>query len=281
MQMKRSADARFVAHGPSWVHGRMLFSMLAALLLLPTALCAQGGSKSDRVLYPLPPPIPLLIGIEGGYGSWDNKGFFSVGDGGFSSCATFGDGKGKGVTFGVKSMLYLNTWFFISPRVRYEPRSGRFLTTVPGDPVRGENDSITMIKEEAQADATFGAAVFDLTIGVEFFRTGIYVFGGGSGGVLLDGFYDYRQRIVSPTNFVYSDTRTTEKLLVKGRSFPTYQKTTMDLRGGLGYIFRIGKVALNPEVFYSKPMTDVFGAPESMKQTGMLGTFSIMYNLGD
>lgn len=257
--------------------------LLAALLLAshlagPSAL-AQGGRPTDGVLYPQPDPLLMYVGLEAGYGWWDNKGSFTVSDGS-QTCTAFEDGKGKGFTFGAKAMLYLNSWLFVSPRVRYEPRSGSFMTTLPGEPIRGANDSITTINEDGIVDATFAAATLDVTLGVEFFRTGIYLFGGASGSMLLDGFYDYSTKVTSPSEFIYTDNGGKQHKLVSARSFEGYQSTAFDLRGGLGYLFRIDRLAINPEVFYSSPLTSALAQPDEMKQTGIVATLGIMYNIG-
>jgi hypothetical protein len=258
--------------------------LLAALVLFGvlapgSRMLAQGGRPTDNVLYPQPDPIPFLIGPEIGYGWWDNKGGFTVTDGNMA-CTAFNNGKGKGMTFGAKAFIYLNSWFFISPRIRYEARSGSFMTNLPGEPVRDASDSVVTLSEEGIVDATFAAATLDGTIGVEFFQTGIYIFGGGSASFLLDGFYDYSTRVTGPSAFTYSDTRSDRHKLVSGRSFAGYEKTAFDLRGGLGYIFRIDRLAINPEVFYSSPLTSALSPPDELKQTGIVATLGIMYNIG-
>jgi hypothetical protein len=265
------------ARDRAWM--RMLLVAAAACLAWQPHALAQGGRATDNVLFPQPDPIPLLVGPEIGYGWWDNKGGFTVADGNMA-CTAFQDGKGKGVTVGAKALIYLNSWFFISPRVRYEARSGTFKTDLPGEPVRDASDSIVTLHEEGSVDATFAAATLDGTIGVEFFRTGIYIFGGGSASLLLDGFYNYSTRVVGPADFTYNDTRGTEHTLVTGRSFASYRKTAFDLRGGLGYLFRINRLAINPEIFYSSPLTSALAQPDELKQTGIVATFSIMYNIG-
>src|SRR3954470_15145986 len=165
--------------GHASLPARLRMPAVAALLVAAGLLCgaqasAQGGRSTDNVLYPQPDPIPLLIGPEVGYGWWDNKGGFTVADGNMA-CTAFRDGKGKGITIGAKAMIYLNSWFFFSPRVRYEARSGSFTTNLPGEPVRDASDSVVTLNEEGIVDATFAAATFDGTIGVEFFQSGIYI----------------------------------------------------------------------------------------------------------
>jgi hypothetical protein len=261
----------------SW---RRLASVAAvALLVAAGSARAQGGRATDNVLYPQPDPVPLLIGPEVGYGWWDNKGGFTVSDGNMA-CTALRDGKGKGITAGAKAFIYLNSWFFISPRLRYEARSGSFKTSLQGEPVRNAADSVVTLNEEGIVDATFAAATLDGTIGVEFFQTGIYLFGGGSASLLLDGYYDYSTHVLSPGEFTYNDTRSGQHTLVSGRSFTGYKSTAFDLRAGLGYIFRVDRLAFNPEVFYSSPLTSALEAPDELKQTGIIATFSIMYNIG-
>ncbi len=254
------------------------------VLMLPVfapQLYAQGGHAKDNVLFPKPIPIPFYIGLEAGYGNWTDKGYFGVGDGTYAPCALFDNGSGHGYTFGAKAMYYFNTWLFLSPRVRYEGRPGTFKTTLPGDPVRDANDSIVTLRENGEVRANFATCAADLNVGVEFFKTGIYVFGGGSGGLLLDGYYDYYQSIADGQAFTYGDSKGTSHKLISGRSFPTYKRTTFALRGGAGFLLKIGRVIVNPEFFYSSPLNSVLGSPEEMKQTGIVGTMGIMYNFGD
>ena len=253
------------------------------LLLVVAAVCggfshayAQGGRQSDGVLYPQPDPPPLMFGPEIGYGWWENKGSFMVPDGN-RACSEFTDGSGEGITYGAKGMIYLNSWFFISPRVRFEARSGTFMADLPGEPVRDRTNEIVTLEQEGQVDATMAAVAADLTVGVEFFRTGIYLFGGGSASFLLDGFYDYSERVKGPTGFTYADTRSITHKLVSGYSFPGYENTTFDLRGGLGYVLRLEPFAFNPEVFYSYPLTSALAKPDELKQTGIIGTFGVLY----
>jgi hypothetical protein len=256
---------------PGW--GVALLLGLLALVAVGADLRAQGGRDDDNVLYPQPEPPPILAGVEAGYGSWKNKGFFSVNDGKFS-CTTFDNGDGKGPTFGAKAMIYVNRWLFFSPRVRMEARSGKFLSPLAGEPARNAANEVVTIEQEAQVDATMSTVSFDGTVGVEFF--GLYVFGGGSAGMLLDGSYNYTERMKGG-GFTYADTRTSEHQLVTGRRFDHYQKSVFDLRAGAGYLFRIGRFALNPEFFYSSPLTSALGQPDEMRQTGMVGTFGLLY----
>lgn len=259
---------------------RIVLATLVLVLVCIGDARAQGGAKNDNVLYPHPEPIPLYVGPEAGIGNWTHKGGFTVPDGPFS-CAAFNDGSGRGITLGLKSFIYLNRWFFISPRLRREPRPAQFTTDLEGEPVRLPNDSIAILPERGTVDASFGAVTLDVTVGVEFFKTGLYLFGGAGGSYLMDGVYDYSEEIVAPSPFVYSDLGRTSHTLVSGRSFPTYQKTSFDLRGGAGFILRIGRLAFNPEVFLTRPMTAVMASPDEIRQQGIIGTFSIMYNLGN
>ncbi|MBX7216194.1 MAG: outer membrane beta-barrel protein [Candidatus Kapabacteria bacterium] len=248
-------------------------------LVLAVAAQAQGGRRTDILLYQRP-ILPLFVGIEGGYGQWTNEASFTVTDSKLP-CALFTNGEGAGPVGGVKGMLYFNRWFFFSPRIRYETRSGTFLTPLPDEPVRDEANAIVQLSQEAQVDATMATFTFDPLVGIEIARTGLYLCGGPSASLLLDGSYDYTERIKSPSRFTYVATGTTEQGLVDGASFQQYQQFAFDLRGGAGFILRIGKFGLNPEVFYSFPLTSALASPDKLKQTGIVGTFSILYNLGE
>ena len=39
--------------------------------------------------------------------------------------------------------------------------------------------------------------------------------------------------------------------------------------------------AVNVEALYSYPLTSVFESPDLLKQQGVIGTLSILYNIGD
>ncbi len=258
-------------------------AMLAALALIPAlhpSALAQGGTKYDNVLYPKPIPIPLWAGFEGGYGRWSDKGSFSISDGA-TTCASFNDGVGYGITAGAKAMIYFNRWIFLSPRIRYEPRPVTFTTSLPGTPVRGANDSIITLQEEGYVDARFAALTGELTVGVELFGTGLYLIGGGGASYMLGGRYDYSEQIIGPQPYTYNDTRSAGHELLSDVPFSTYQGFAFDVRGGGGFLLRIGRLAFNPEVIVNHPLTSILDRPEEMKQTGLLGTFSIMYNIGD
>lgn len=252
---------------------------LVLACVLVVAAQAQGGRRTDVLLYQRP-ILPLFVGIEGGYGRWTNEASFTVSDSKLP-CALFTDGEGSGPLGGVKAVIYFNRWFFFSPRARYETRSGTFLTPLPDEPVRDETNAIVQLSQEAQVDATMATFTFDPLVGIEIARTGFYLCGGPSVSLLLDGTYDYTERIKSPSRFTYVATGTTEQSLVAGRSFENYQQLAFDLRGGTGFILRLGKFGLNPEVFYSFPLTSALNSPDKMKQTGVVGTFSILYNLGE
>lgn len=252
---------------------------LAMVCVLAIAAQAQGGRRNDILLYQRP-VLPLFIGIEGGYGQWTNEASFTVSDSKLP-CALFTDGDGGGPVGGVKGMLYFNRWFFFSPRIRYETRSGQFFTDLSDEPVRDESNAIVQLSQEAQVDVTMATFTLDPLVGIEIARTGFYLCGGPSVSLLLDGAYDYTERIKSPSRFTYVATGTNEQSLVAGRSFPNYEQFAFDLRGGAGFVLRLGKFGLNPEVFYSFPLTSALASPDKMKQTGIVGTFGILYNLGE
>ncbi len=255
---------------------RALMLALLGVLAMHTKGYAQGGNSDDNVLYPQPDPLPIMLGVEGGYGTWKHEGFFSVADGN-RSCTTFENGEGEGRTYGIKGMVYLTRWLFFSPRVRLEARSGSFISPLAGEPARDASNTIVMLDQEAQVDATISTLSFEGTIGIEFF--GLYLFGGGSMGTMLDGTYNYSERLKGATDgFAYADTRDNRHQLVTGRTFENYQKRVFDLRYGVGYILRIGPIAVNPELLYTSPQTSALNLPDEMKQTGVVGTFAILYN---
>lgn len=245
---------------------------------MPMSLAAQGGRAGDRVLYPYKAPCPIYVGLEGGYGWWTNSGNFVVADGD-RTCVAFGASNGEGRTFGAKAMIYATPWFFVSPRVRQEMRSGKATISLPGEPVRDRSNAIVELRQEGRADIQIAALALEATAGVEFF--GVYVFGGASVSFMGKGTYDYSERLIGPAGIVFGDTRTSEHTLIRNRPFDRYESSTFDLRGGGGYLLSIGRFVINPEVFYSTPLTSALKAPEEFKQTGVVATLGIMYNLGE
>jgi len=255
----------------------VLAAVAALLLTLPGY--AQGGRRTDVLLYSRP-VLPLYLGVEGGYARWKNQADFGVSDRDIP-CATFTDGEGEGPVGGVKGFIYYTRWFFLSPRVRYEERSGTFISPLPGEPARNADNEIVTLDEEAQVDATMATLSIDLMVGLEIARTGLYVAAGPSLGVLANGFYDYTERLKGPSGFSFPLTGRTEQQLVGGRSFDTYNQFVFDLRGVAGYLLRIGKWGINPEVFYSHPLSSALASPDLLKQTGVVGTLGILYNFAD
>ena len=218
-----------------------------------------------------------------GYGYWKSDANFGVSDHSLP-CATFTDGEGHGIIVEAKSILYplQNTWFLVSPRLRYESRSSAFITPLPGEPVKGENNERVILQQEAQVDGDFGTLALELMVGAEIAGTGLYVTAGGAGGLLLDGFYNYTERLLSPEGFVYAGTGTNEQQLLGGSKFETYNKFVFDVRGSLGYMYRISdQFAFNIETVYSYPLTSAFDAPDLLKQQGVFGTLGLLYNFGD
>ena len=69
------------------------------------------------------------------------------------SCAHFDNGDGSGPMLGMKAFIYLTPWFFLSPRIEHEARSGKFITQLAGEPARNSHDSIVTLNQEAQVDA--------------------------------------------------------------------------------------------------------------------------------
>ncbi|MEO5929274.1 MAG: hypothetical protein ABIR47_05030 [Candidatus Kapaibacterium sp.] len=272
---RAEGNAGSLARGLRMLAAAVAFCAAFCSLALP--LLAQGGRAVDNILYPQPEPLPILGGPEVGYGNWTNKGYFTVPDG-KRSCSAFDNGTGKGLTIGIKGIIYVTPWLFISPRIRYEARSGSFVSPLPGEPVRAASNAIVMLDQEAQVDATISALSIDGTIGVEAF--GFYIFGGGSSSLLLDGVYNYTERLTgSKQNFQYADSRTAEHRLVSGRAFDGYEKSTFDLRGGAGLLLDLSYFTINPEVFYSSPLTSALHQPNDLKQTGFVGTIAILFSL--
>lgn len=261
-------------------------SMLAAALLAVAAgggtpLCAQGDG-GDALLHDYTERFQY-VGAGAGYGYWKDEADFGVTDN-MIPCSRFTDGDGSGPVFELKGIFYpmRNTWFIVSPRIRYEARSGTFISPLPGEPVKGENSETVILQQEGQVDATMSTVSGELMLGVEFAETGLYAVAGGSGGLLLDGVYDYTERLLSPQGFVYAATETNEQQLLGGREFENFSSYVLDLRGGIGYMYRVNDFwAVNVEALYSYPLTSVFESPDLLKQQGIIGTLSILYNIGD
>jgi hypothetical protein len=180
----------------------------------------------------------------------------------------------------MKGFVYINPWFFVSPRLRYEARSGSYLTTLASEPARDATGKDVMLEQEAQVDATMAAAQLDLRVGYDIAASGFYVNVGPAFSFMLNGFYDYSERIKSPIGFVYTDTRRVDHQLVGGRAFSDYNRFAVDIRGGIGYLFELDRLAINPEVFYSLPLTSSLKSPDKLKQRGVSGSLGILFNFG-
>ena len=258
-----------------------LFAIAATMtLFLPLLLGAQGWG-GDALLH-APVYRFQYVGGGGGYGYWKSDAAFGVTENGLP-CATFSDGEGSGLILEAKGIFYplQNTWTFISPRVRYESRASTFITPLPGEPVRIDDGSRVILEQEAQVDADFGTLTLDLMFGVEIAETGFYGAVGGSGGLLLGGVYDYTERLLTE-GFVFSGSGETEQQLLDARAFENYGSFVADLRGSLGYIYRLNdQFALNLEGSYSYPLISAFNDPDMLKQQGILGTLTLLYNIGD
>lgn len=260
-------------------------SMLAAVVLafaLPNLSLRAQGSGDDALLHDYTERFQY-VGAGAGYSYWKDEADFGVTDNTIP-CSRFADGEGSGPVFELKGMFYplRNTWFLLSPRIRYEARSGTFISPLPGEPVKGESRETVILQQEGQVDATLSTISGEVMVGVEFAETGLYAVAGGSAGLLLDGVYDYTERLLAPQGFVYAATGTNEQQLLDGREFETFNSYVLDVRGGLGYMYRINDFfALNVETLYSYPLTSVFGAPDMLKQQGFIGTLSLLYNIGD
>lgn len=256
--------------------------LLAAFFVAQHERASAQGSGADALLHDYT-ERPLWAGGGLGYGYWLNEASFGVSDRDLP-CAFFTDGEGGGLLVELKSIMYPfpNNWFIFSPRLRYEARSGAFITQLAGEPAKGENNETVILEQEAQVDATLGTVSLELMVGVELFESGAYVVGGAAGGLLLSGTFDYTERLLGPTGFVFAGTESTEQQLVGGRKFENFGSFVADARGGAGYIYEIGDLwALNLEFVYSHPLTSVLNDPDVIKQRGFMGTFGVLYNIGD
>ena len=261
------------------IRGGML---IALSLLLASPLLKAQGRESDALLHE-PVVRYQYIGGGAGYGYWKSEASFGVTDNSLP-CAFFSDGEGDGLIIEAKAILYplQSTWFLFSPRLRYESRSSTFITPLPGEPIKGENNERVILQQEAQVDGDFGTLTLELMVGMEIAETGFYLSAGGAGGLLLDGFYNYTERLLSPQGFVYPATGTNEQQLLGGRKFDNFGTLVFDLRGSMGYMYRLNdNIAFNIEGVYSYPLTSAFNAPDLLKQQGIFGTLGVLYNFGD
>lgn len=262
---------------------RLLLAVLLPLVAGSAADVFAQGSWRDPLLHEFT-PRRQWVGGEGGYGFWKSEAQFGVTDRELP-CSWFTDGEGDGPAFGVRAFIYPfpnNDWVFGTARVRHESRKSTFITRLEDEPIQGELSDSVVLQHEAQVDAHMAAINLELMVGLDFFGTGLYIAGGISGGLLLDGTYDYTERILAPQELVYSATGTNEQQLRTGPKFEGYSAFTVDARGGAGYILRIGdRFGVGIEGLYSYPLTSLLKAPEEIKQQGVIGTLSILYNYGD
>jgi hypothetical protein len=265
---------------------RVRAGRLARFLSIPfllaaasTALMAQGGRGSDNVLYPQP-ILPSYVGVDAGYIWWSSKASFGVGDGDLP-CAIFGDGKGSGVTVGARLLHNVGTWFMLTPRIRYESRSSTFVTQLADEPIRDAGTGTSYLKQEAQADAHIGAFSADLMVGFTIPKTGVYLALGPSVSLVTGGTYDYTERINGPAGYVYSDNGGTEHMLAEGRSFERFKSVALSARAGLGYVYDLGDLALNPEVLYSLPLSSSLDTPDELKQSGVMAMIGVLFYIGE
>ena len=257
-------------------------ALCVVLLFLPENTLNAQGRGGDALLHDYT-ERPQWVGGGLGYGYWKSDADFGVTDHSLP-CALFSDGDGSGFVLELKTIMYpfQNTWFIVSPRIRYAARAGTFITPLAREPVKGENNETVLLEQEAQVDATLGTLSLDLMLGAEFFGTGVYALAGGSGGLLTGGKYDYTERILNPQGFVFAGTGTNEQQLLGGNNFDNFGSFVVDLRGGLGYLHEIGDWwAVNVEAVYSYPVTSVLEEPDMLKQQGVMGTVSLLYNFGD
>lgn len=261
---------------------RSLLAAFGAVLFVSNESLRAQGDDDDALLHDYTERFQY-IGGGAGYSYWKDEADFGVTDN-MLPCSRFSDGDGGGPVFELKGIFYplRNNWFILSPRVRYEARSGTFVSPLAGEPVKGENSETVILQQEGQVDATLSTISAEVTVGVEVAETGFYAVAGGSAGLLLDGVYDYTERLLSPQGFVYTATGSNEQKLLGGREFENFNSLVFDVRGGLGYMYRINDFfALNIEALYSYPLTSVFKEPDLLKQQGIIGTLSVLYNIGD
>lgn len=254
-------------------------AMTSSLLALAASLPLSAQGDGDVFLDP-EYLLPMFVGVEAGYTMWKNEASFAVSDQALP-CAVFGDADGQGPGFGARSFLYLNPWLFASPRIRFEARPASFIAPLAGEPVRDASNAETILQQEAQADMAMSSLTLDARVGIDIMESGLYVAVGPGVSLMLEGSYDYSERILGPSGFLYSDTRSGEHMLVDDRAFENFQSIAVDLRGGAGYLLQLDRLVINPEVFYSFPVTSSLKAPDKLKQTGISGSLGILYNFGE
>lgn len=261
-------------------HARSAVAILLALFpIVFSSAFGQGGRTEDNVLFPHPLPIPkALVGPDAGWGYWIDQGRFGVSDRNLP-CVNFTEGKGHSPNIGVRAFIYLTHSFFVSPRFRYEPRPADFTEQLAGEPIRNQANEVVLLEQEGTATASFNYVCFDGMIGLNLFRSGFYLAGGGSVGTLLSSGYDYSERILSPPGIVYEDTKSTRHTIGPTRDFQAANKLNISLRGGAGYIQRIGRLAINPEVFYSRSLTQLISDPDAMDQQGVVVAVGLLWSI--
>ena len=278
--MRLSMRLRLWQQLPDILPVRLL--LLAAIVLPASAgMVSAQGRSSDALLHD-----PLIryqyVGLSVGYGYWKSDAQFGVSEHSLP-CATFYDGDGGGLLLQAKGMFYplRSTWLFVSPRIQYESRASTFITPLPGEPVRVDGGERVILEQEAQVDADFATLTFDLLVGVEIAETGFYLAAGGSGGLLLNGQYDYTERLLTP-GFTFAGSGETEQQLLNGRDFENYGSFVADVRGSIGYMYRVSDaLALNIEGIYSYPLVSAFNEPDLLKQQGVMGLVGVLLNVGD
>ncbi|MBL0333362.1 MAG: hypothetical protein IPP08_06695 [Chlorobiota bacterium] len=247
------------------------------LLLLNTSLFSQGGNRNDNILYPQI-PLPFYIGGEIGYSFLQEDVSFVAGESNVP-CVDFTTGKANGITLGVKGLMYLSPSIFVSPRLRFEDRSSKIIKEMPNEKVRGANNELNDISTQFEVRSPIYSLTFDTNIGYEILESGAYVFGGGSLGYLMGGKYNLFQ-VIKDDQFVYGLSGTNEIHLVKDGEFKEFNPISLDLRGGLGYMYALNnRMVINPEVFYHFPIQSILSSPFSLKQSGIFFNLGFQYNI--
>lgn len=263
-------------------HACLIAALLPTCLLtgVPDAF-GQGGRPEDNVLFPHPLQIPsILVGPDIGWGYWIDRGEFGVADRNLP-CASFAEGRGYSLNAGARAFIHLSRSFFVSPRFRYEPRPADFTTPLAGEPIRNQTNEVVTLQQEAVAKGSFTVGCFDGMIGLDLFRTRLYMVGGGSVGRILSSGYDYTENILGPSGIVYDDTKTRSHTPAPDREFTTVNSLNASLRGGFGYIHEFGRFAINPEILYSRSLIPFLADPDAMDQQGFVVIIGVLWGITD
>lgn len=253
----------------------LLFLTISLLTLISSPrLAAQGDVFLDPEYL-----LPLFVGPEFGFTMWQNQAEFTISDR-VLPCAVFGDSESQGPTYGIRGLLFVDPIFFISPRVRYEQRTSSFISPLEDEPTLDGSNVVTTLHQEAEVNVTMSSITIELRGGIDIFESGVTISAGPAIN-LLNASYDYSERILGPSGFLYTDSRSSEHTLVSGRSFDGFESMAFDIRAGIGYLVEYGPLGIHPEVNFSFPLTSYLEDPETLKQTGISGSLGLLFNFGD